>query len=453
MPTGIPGEVAQLTWPFTVVPVIADRHAALTGRTPGAIVLNDAALSIVRHFEQPRSLADQPTAWRDRWGSPAVGATLRQMMQLGILTSPQQSLPGMPGVSTTLVAWLHLTQRCNLRCSYCYLPQGSHEMPTAIGKAVLESTFRSAVAHSYRRVKIKYAGGEPLLCFPKVVELHRHARLLARQRGVSLDGVVLSNGTLLTAPMIETMKALGLRLMISLDGLHAAHDQHRHHADGRGSFAEVERAIDLALTLDLIPEISVTVSAANVTGLPDLVAWLLARDLPFGFNYYRENSCSAGRPGLQLTDQAMIDGMLKAFAVIEQNLPRRSLLTSLVDHTNLTAPHVYPCHAGRSYLVFDAQGRVAKCQMQIDQAIDMARNSDPLALINDDSMGMQNPSVDQKAECRDCQWRYWCAGGCPLATWRATGRYDTRSPYCHIYQALFPAALRLEGLRVLKYAA
>jgi len=45
----------------------------------------------------------------------------------------------------------------------------------------------------------------------------------------------------------------------------------------------------------------------------------------------------------------------------------------------------------------------------------------------------------------------WCAGGCPLATYRATGRYDVKSPNCNIYRALFPEALRLEGLRLLKY--
>jgi len=38
-----------------------------------------------------------------------------------------------------------------------------------------------------------------------------------------------------------------------------------------------------------------------------------------------------------------------------------------------------------------------------------------------------------------------------LATYRATGRYDVKSPHCNIYQALFPEVLRLEGLRLLKY--
>ena len=38
-----------------------------------------------------------------------------------------------------------------------------------------------------------------------------------------------------------------------------------------------------------------------------------------------------------------------------------------------------------------------------------------------------------------------------VQTYRATGRYDVKSPNCNIYQALYPQAMRLEGLRLLKY--
>jgi uncharacterized protein len=38
-----------------------------------------------------------------------------------------------------------------------------------------------------------------------------------------------------------------------------------------------------------------------------------------------------------------------------------------------------------------------------------------------------------------------------LLTHRITGRYDIKSPNCAIYKALFPEALRLEALRLLKY--
>lgn len=33
--------------------------------------------------------------------------------------------------------------------------------------------------------------------------------------------------------------------------------------------------------------------------------------------------------------------------------------------------------------------------------------------------------------------------------YRATGRYDRKSPNCNIYKAIFPEVLRLEGLRLI----
>lgn len=74
------------------------------------------------------------------------------------------------------------------------------------------------------------------------------------------------------------------------------------------------------------------------------------------------------------------------------------------------------------------------------------------AEVRADQEGIQNLVVDDKEECRNCQWKYWCAGGCPLETYRMTSRYDVKSPRCHIYKALYPQVLRLEGLRLLKYA-
>ncbi len=300
-------------------------------------------------------------------------------------------------------------------------------------------------------MKLKYAGGEPLLRFPLIMELHRYAQSLAKQHGIALEGVVLSNGTLLTESLLSTLQSLDLRLMISLDGLGAYHDAHRRYAGGRGSFADVAEAVDLALANGTTPNISVTVSSRTADGLPDVVAWILARDLSFSLNFYRENDLSASHEDMCLDEQKIISGMLAAFKVIEDNLPRRPFLGGIIDRANLSVSHTHPCGVGQNYLVFDQNGQIAKCQMHIRKPITDVHAADPLAVVRADRLGVQNVSVKEKEACRDCRWKYWCAGGCPLEAFRATGRYDVKSPNCRIYQALFPEALRLEGLRLLRY--
>ncbi len=347
-----------------------------------------------------------------------------------------------------LAAWLHITDRCNLRCDYCYTAHTAAEMSPAVGRATIDATFRSAVAHGYRAVKLKYAGGEPLLRFPFVLELHRYAQAQAARLGIALGGIILSNGTLLTADIAAQMQTAGLRLMISLDGIGALHDCQRHYADGCGSFGEVSHAVEIALAGGLMPEISVTVSGRNAVGLAETVAWVLERDLPFSLNFYREHNGSDCQSDLHLDDDRIIDGMLAAYKVIERNLPNRSLLASLADRANLSAPHLRTCSAGQSYLAFDTQGRIAKCQMDMAHPVTNYDDPDPLATCRASEIGLCNPVVDAKSECRDCAWRYVCGGGCPLQAQRSAGSYYAKSPYCAIYQALLPEVSRLEMLRL-----
>lgn len=424
----------------------------------GLVVLNSDAHKMLSSFASPRSIDDAVSCVEA--DSPRLFGAARQLAALGLLVPAEGDCACSSSKGTCspaeiagplLVTWLHLTDRCNLRCSYCYLPHVREDMTSETGRAAIDATFRSALANGFKQVKLKYAGGEPLLHFPLIVELHRYAQSLAEKRGLGLDGVVLSNGTLLTTEIVEMLKLLGLRLMISLDGFGAYHDKHRPYAGGRGSFKDVSESVGLALANGLMPGISVTVSSRTADGLPEIMEWILERELPFSLNFYRENDLSALHGDMQLDEEKIIKGMLAAFKVIENDLPRRSFLGGIIDRANLSAAHVHTCGVGQNYLVFDQNGQVAKCQMQIRRSVTNVHAADPLAVIRADQIGIQNLSVAEKDGCKACEWRHWCAGSCPLATYRATGRYDVKSPNCSIYKALFPEALRLEGLRLLKY--
>src|SRR5262249_3501236 len=157
-------------------------------------------------------------------------------------------------------------------------------------------------------------------------------------------------------------------------------------------------------------------------------------------NFYRENERSATHRELRLEEQTIIAGMRAAFAVIEANLPRRSLLASLIDRANLAVAHTHTCGVGQDYIVYDYKGRVAKCQMHMSATVASAADDDPLSIVRADQIGIQNVHVDQKEGCRTCEWKHWCTGGCAIATFRATGRYDIQSPNCAIYKALYPEA-------------
>jgi uncharacterized protein len=413
--------------------------------------LHSSAQQILKFFSPTATIGSLPTKWYEKWGRQTIEKTIYIMVSLGLLVDKNHDRQKFEEKPEKLAAWLHITDRCNLRCVYCYLPHKKVDMSEEIGHAAIDATYRSAIKHNYKEVKFKYAGGEPLLRFQFVQTLHEYARNLADKHNITLDGIILSNGTRLTSEIIKGIREIGLRLMISLDGLGDYHDKQRYYANGRGTASDVLHAIDLALSCELIPDISVTVTSRNFEGLPGLVNWILKRNLPFTLNFYRENEYSKNHSDLKLEEEKIINGILTAYKVIEANLPRQSLLASLADRANLSAAHLRTCSVGHSYLVFDYLGQVSKCQMQIDNPVTSVEAEDPLAIVRADTNGIQNIQVEEKEGCRSCNWKYWCAGGCPLVTFRATGRYDIKSPDCNIYKALYPEILRLEGLRLLKY--
>lgn len=347
-----------------------------------------------------------------------------------------------------LSVWLHITDRCNLRCDYCYLPHQKIDMSLETAKKAVNAAINTAKENKFNKIKI--AGGEPLLRFPMIIQLLEYITLIEKKSKILFDIVILTNGTLLDLLKATTLKKYKIRLMLSLDGLNNNHDCQRKYINGKGSFSEVENALDIIQTLEIPVDISITVSKISAKGLAELTRYLLERRLFFGFNFYRENKFSKENIDLKLESKVIINGLLKAFKVIEEILPNYNLLTSLADRANLAQANKHTCSAGKSYLVFTPKGEVSQCQMQLDKTVADIDTPNLLTKIKEIKF-IENRAVDDKEDCKDCEWKYWCKGGCPVETHRATGRYDIRSPNCEIYKAIFPEIIKLEAKRLIKY--
>ncbi len=425
-------------------------------------VLDEEARALLETFRGGSSLQNLIEPWvkfceYDCGQQPMLSKAQLVMlfMTLGLVIDACQpdndGTVSLSGESSTLSAWLHVTNACNMGCSYCYIAKSAEHMSEDIGTRSVDAVLRSALRSGYQKVRLKYAGGEALLRFPQMLALHDYAVQQAELYGLQVSATVLSNGAALTPRVIQQLQKRGISVMISLDGIGAAHDVQRPLLNGRGSFYLVQRAISRLLEYNLVPHINVTVSQRNLAGLVDLVAYLLAHDLPFSFSYYRENDCSTTLSNLQFSEKQMIAGMKAAFTYIQDHLTPRKIYGSLLDKASLTAPHHHTCGAGHDYLVIDQHGGIAKCQVEITQTITTIDADNPLQEVRAYQKGVQVVDVDSKEGCRTCSWRYWCGGGCAVLTYRLTGRNDIRSPNCGIYKALFPEVLRLEALRLLKY--
>ena len=191
---------------------------------------------------------------------------------------------------------LSLTERCNLRCTYCYY-KVSHEarslvMSNDIMEAAIKLAFERTIDLKQNFLNITFFGGEPLLCMESIRRGVDFAKSLVAGRfgdefvvGVRsveppsskfrLRFAVNTNGTLLDDSIIEFMKREKFRIYLSLDGPEAHHNVCRKQVGGAGSFKLIEPHIPALRKLDTV--VLSVVTRENMRSLSEAVRWIQAQ--------------------------------------------------------------------------------------------------------------------------------------------------------------------------------
>lgn len=164
--------------------------------------------------------------------------------------------------SPHLVDWA-ITERCNLSCRHC---RGMLRGDISTERA---RTLVSEIAGLGARWVI-VEGGEPLLR----TDLFELLELMQQRK---LTVYLITNGMLLTAPVIERLKSLGVRLMVSLDG---ATPRTYEEIRVGASFNRVLRSISEAVRAGLLEAVNFTVGKTNYREIPSLFALAAKLGIP-----------------------------------------------------------------------------------------------------------------------------------------------------------------------------
>ena len=130
-------------------------------------------------------------------------------------------------------------------------------------------------------VHLKLAGGEPLMVFSAWKDGVQWLRTKLESIGINLELRLITNLTRLTNEMISFFKQHKVIISVSVDGLGDAHDQHRKHKNGAGSFTTVMTNIERLREQGVSPSVMVTVASDNYLGVPALVEYLIEHDMTF----------------------------------------------------------------------------------------------------------------------------------------------------------------------------
>lgn len=143
-----------------------------------------------------------------------------------------------------------LTDRCNLRCTYCMPAEGMEWMPAEVTLTDEETVRLIRVAVEHLGVtKVRFTGGEPLIR-PGLAGIVAGTKALTAQHGGAPEAALTTNGIGLDRKL-PALVAAGLdRVNISLDSLDR--DRYKQLAR-RDRLPDVLRSIDAVAASDLKP--------------------------------------------------------------------------------------------------------------------------------------------------------------------------------------------------------
>jgi uncharacterized protein len=176
-----------------------------------------------------------------------------------------------------------LHSRCNLSCDYCYVyhhvDQSWRDRPIVMSPRTIAAMAHRigdhATRHGLTDLVMVLHGGEPLLAGPAVIGEAVTAIRAGVPAGTRVDVTVQTNGTLIDDRFLAVFERHRIGVGVSLDGGRAAHDRHRRYADGRPSFALVERGLRRLRESQVYAGLLCTIDLANdpVRTYEDLLAF------------------------------------------------------------------------------------------------------------------------------------------------------------------------------------
>jgi radical SAM protein with 4Fe4S-binding SPASM domain len=305
---------------------------------------------------------------------------------------------------------LHLTDRCNLECTYC-LRESSPRIPIRHGPERFVDLFDYIAPFVGDRLELTFTGGEPLMYpgFTQVVEAASDHRFRNQ---------LLTNGILITEARAEFIARHFAGVQVSLDGADA-----EAHAETRGNNADrVLRGIHRLVKAGAAVTVQVTVSTTNRAS-----ASRIRSVLPEGVQVRYTPVMPHGR-GVDVKESFLTNDDFVAFA--------RS-----INDSDMGAVAYVPgmqarsCHAGLSNLSISDCGDAYPCHLFHrpefrfgnvfhDRFEDIFFGKAIRAYVAGMDVTRNNPV------CAGCEVRYLCGGGCKANTLAVSGDWHGVDMWC-----------------------
>jgi radical SAM protein with 4Fe4S-binding SPASM domain len=328
-----------------------------------------------------------------------------------------------------IVGW-ELTLACNLSCEHCGSSAG---LPRPDELTLEEALAICDQLPDLLVCEVDFTGGEPLA-------RPDWWKIAQRLYDLNIKTKLITNGLLLTPTRVGQLKDAGVsQVGISIDGMHATHDQLRKR---RGLFKRAVAGIELLRNAGIPVTVITTVTAHNVHELPSLAnffrslgvsVWQFQPIFPLG----RAQECRE----LTLSEQAymQLGSFAEEYTVLDKN---SDLIIEPGDsfgyYTELDKrqPTWGGCSAGLLLCGITSDGRIKGCLSMPDELTEGDLRQRDLWDIwfdsNSFSYNRNYTQADLGPNCRSCDLAKRCRGGCSSMSYACTGKLHN-DPYCYYH--------------------
>ena len=312
------------------------------------------------------------------------------------------------------VAHLYLTNACNLRCKHCYMKSGLAE-PHSLATQDWLDFLREFKAYGGTHVNL--SGGEALY-------YEGFWEILAECKRLQLYTYVLSNGLLVDDDAAKRIADAAYQIQISIDGPTAkSNDSLR----GRGAFKKALTGLYHFRGLDVAVRVAMIATPSTIEDYEENFvdfAATLYRDfgdklqLRLSVDVIEGRSVNRYTPDVKEALQRRVDVLFDRL----WGYDTRAHSDAIAYKRGLLNRN---CGFGREISV-KSTGEVYPCPIQITP-IGTLGSSDVAELFRRTRIEDRDKQIDNFSDCKGCDLRYLCGGGCRVANFQMTGDY--RKPY------------------------
>jgi uncharacterized protein len=369
----------------------------------------------------------------------------------------QQEMQGLRFGLVPSAVYFNPTERCNLNCSYCYIPEEMRRSGQDMTPAQLEAALQTLADYFARtlpegsgRPQVIFHGSEPMMARDAVFQG------IERFKDQFRFGIQ-TNATLLEDSDLEFIRSNGVSLGLSLDA-HQAEiaDQTRHNWQGTGFFPKMVNLLD---KLAGYPNYSVicTVTQKNVQYLTEIVDFFHEHQVQVAMLNPVRCTLEGGRaikPDNLVLAENFIRALDRTYELYQQT-GRKLVIANFANVlVGVVAPvarrlmcDISPCGGGRCFFALSAKGDLFPCSEFIGLPEFKGGN-----LYNDKIEDiLQTPAFKQisgrKVEdiepCRTCDIRHFCGAPCPAEVYTCNQTLLAPAPYCEFYEEQVRYAFRV----------